>query len=356
MSRDIRTPHLRIARGVSAAGAVVCAVLLSAPASAQSQSQSDIAAFYKGKTLSMVVGYPPGGSNDLYTRTLAQHIGKHIPGHPTMVLRNMPGGGSLVAANWMYNVAPKDGTTLALVAGTIPLESVLGASGAKLNAEKFNWVGRISSSTNIVFMWHTSPVKNIEDAKKRESVLAATGRSSTVSIYPEVLNAVVGTKFKVVLGYKGSAECMLAVERGEAEGHSTSYDGMNAAHPDWVKDKKINIIAQIALKRHRDMMNVPTMVDLATSDADKKAMRLITSASDIGKAVFSPPGDNPERVAVLRKAFDETMKDPEFIAELAKLRIELDPMSGKELQELVQEVGEAPADVLARVKAIYPLN
>jgi tripartite-type tricarboxylate transporter receptor subunit TctC len=353
MSKDIRGSQLRIAKGASAAGALFCAVLLG---TATAHAQASVESFYKGKTISLVVGYPPGGSNDLYTRALTQFMGKHIPGNPNMILRNMPGAGSMVAANWMYNVAPKDGTTLALVAGTIPLESVLGSKQAKLNAEKFNWIGRISSSTNIVFMWHTSPVKTIEDATKRESILAATGKSSTVSIYPEVLNALIGTKFKVVLGYKGSAECMLAVERGEAEGHSTSYDGMNAAHPDWVADKKINIIAQIALQRSRHMPDVPTLVDLAKTDADKKAMRLITSGSDIGKSIFSPPGDNPERVAALRKAFDETMADPEFVAELKKLNVELEPLPGKELQSLIEEVGAAPADVLAKVKTLYPLD
>ena len=191
---------------------------------------------------------------------------------------------------------------------------------------------------------------------KTQSVLAATGASSTVTIYPEVLNKVVGTKFKMVIGYKGSAACMLAVERGEAEGHSTSYDGMNAAHPDWVKDKKINILVQIAVKRDPEMKDIPTMIELGKTDEDKKILRVVTSASEVGKSIFGPPGIPADRLAALRKAFDDTIKDPDFVAELKKLGLTLDPLSGKELAALVEEVGNMPPDIFKRVKDIYPVN
>lgn len=331
----------------------VMAAALAAASIAQAQSVED---FYKGKTVYMIIGYPPGGSNDLYAREVARFIGQHIPGHPNVVSQSMPGAGSLAAANHLYNIAAKDGTVMGLVAGTIPLEAALGAKNVKLKADKFSWIGRVSSSTNIVFTWHTSPVKTIQDATTTQSVLAATGASSTVTIYPEVLNKVVGTKFKMVMGYKGSAACMLAVERGEAEGHSTSYDGMNAAHPDWVKDKKINILVQIATKRDPEMKDIPTMIELGKTDDDKKVLRVVTSASEVGKAVFGPPGIPADRLAALRKAFDDTIKDPDFDADLKKLGLTLDPLSGQDLATLVAEVGNMPPDIFKRVKDIYPVN
>ena len=206
-------------------GRLLAAAVLLSPAAASAQSVED---FYRGKTITVIVGYPPAGSNDFYVRAVARHIGKHIPGNPTVVARNMPGGGSLVAANHIFNVAPKDGTVLGLIAPTAPLEERLGAPNVRFKAAQFNWIGRIAPTPNVTFMKASSPVKTIQDAMEREATLGATGRSSTVTIYPTLLNHVVGTKFKLVMGYKGSAEAMLAMERGEVEGHSTTWDGVKS--------------------------------------------------------------------------------------------------------------------------------
>src|SRR6266700_553324 len=199
--------------------------LLPMPASGQAQS---VESFYRGKTLSMVIGYPTGGSNDIYARSVARHIGKHIPGNPTVVPRNMPGGGSLVAANHIFNVAPKDGTTLGLIVPTAPLEEKLGAANVRFKAAEFNFIGRLAATPNVTVMNASAPVKTIKDAMEREAVLGATGRSSTVAVYPTMLNHLVGTKFKLVMGYAGSAEAMLAMERGEVEGHSTTWEGVKS--------------------------------------------------------------------------------------------------------------------------------
>src|SRR5690349_7910996 len=195
------------------------------PAGAQAQS---VESFYRGKTLSMVIGYPTGGSNDIYARSVARYIGKHIPGNPTVVPRNMPGGGSLVAANHVFNVAPKDGTTLALIAATIPLEERLGAPNVMFKSAGFNWIGRVAAGVNMTFVMNSVPVKSVQDTFTREVLLGASGRSSTVAIYPAVLSNVIGTRFKLVMGYQSSSTAMLAMERGEVEGHSTSLEVVRA--------------------------------------------------------------------------------------------------------------------------------
>jgi tripartite-type tricarboxylate transporter receptor subunit TctC len=312
--------------------------------------------FYRGKTINMIIGYPTAGANDSYARTLARHIGKYIPGQPRVIARNMPGSGSLIAANHVFNIAPKDGTVLSLLAATIPLEEALGASGVKFRSAEFNWIGRMSSSINVTIMKATSPVKSIKDAFTTEAILAATGRSATPSVYPSVLNNVVGTRFKIVMGYEGSIACMLAMERGEADGHSTSWDGVKSAHSDWLRDKKVNVIVQYGLKRHPELPDVPTSVELGRTAEETQVLRVIANATEVGKMVLTTPGVPPERVAALRRAFDATIKDPDYIAEMNQQKLEITPLSGEEMQKLVEEVGSVSPAIIERVKAIYPLN
>jgi tripartite-type tricarboxylate transporter receptor subunit TctC len=312
--------------------------------------------FYRGKTVSMVIGYPPAASNDLYARAVARHIGKHIPGKPTVVPRNMPGGGSLVAANHIYNVAPKDGTVMGLVSPTMPLEAVLGASNARFEPLKYNWIGRISPSPTVTFMWHTARVQAVQDAFKTEAILSATGRSSALAIYPNVLASVAGVKFKLVMGYKGSADAMLAMERGEVEGSTTSWDGLKATHQGWINDKKVKVIVQYTLKRHRELPDVPTAAELGRNPEQVQVLRIVSNGTELGKLILSTPDTPADRIQALRRAFDATMKDPEFIKDLKTTGFDLDPLTGEELQALIGEVVNAPPAVLAKVKQIYPLN
>jgi tripartite-type tricarboxylate transporter receptor subunit TctC len=336
-----------------------CAVLAVAlalgllPASAAGQSVED---FYRGKTINVIIGYPTAGANDHYARTLARHIGKHIPGQPKVIARNMPGGGSLIAANHVFNIAPKDGTTLSLLAATIPLEGALGASGVKFRSSEFNWIGRMASAINVTIVNATSPVKTIKDAFEREVVLAATGRSGTPALYPSVLNNVVGTKFKVVMGYEGSIACMLAMERGEAEGHSTSWDGVKSARGNWLKDKTVNIVVQYGLQRHPELPEVPMSWELGRNDEEKQILRIVANATEVGKMMLTTPGVPADRVAALRRAFDATIKDPDYVAEMSQQHLEIIPLSGEEMQKLVGEVGGVSPAILQKVKAIYPLN
>jgi tripartite-type tricarboxylate transporter receptor subunit TctC len=327
--------------------------LLSMQAAAGAQTVED---FYRGKTINMIIGYPAAGANDRYARTVARHIGKYIPGHPHVISRNMPGSGSLAAANHVFTVAPKDGTVISLLAATIPLEEALGTQGAKFKSAQFNWIGRMASSVNITFTNANSKVRTIKDAYSHEVILGGTGRSGTPVVYPSVLNNVLGMKFKMVAGYSGSVAAMLAMERGEVEGHSTSIDGVKAAHPDWLPQKKINVLVQYGLKKHPEFQDTPLSIDLGRTAEEVQILRIVANATEVGKHVLTPPGVPADRVAALRRAFDLTIKDPDYIAEMNKQRLEIIPMGGEELQKIVAEAGSIPPAILAKVKAMYPLN
>ena len=334
---------------ISLAGGVAVFLALAPGALAQVSVEQ----FYKSKPIEMFIGYPPGGSNDVYARVLAQHLGKHIPGAPNIVVHNMPGAGSFLAANQVFAVSPKDGSVVAIGAPTLAIDEKLGTQGVRYKTAQFNWLGRISSLVNMVMTWHTVPVKNIADAQARVTTLAGTGAGSTVSIYPTVLNNVIGTKFKLIMGYRGSNEAMVAMERGETEGHSTSWEALKTAHPDWIAEKKVNVFVQFALTRHPELPDVPTAVELARNDEEKRILEAIMAASEVGTAFFTTPGAPADRVAALRAAFDKTMADPAFKADLEKVRVGLSPMKGEDLQKLVSQVANLPADLTEKVRAVY---
>jgi tripartite-type tricarboxylate transporter receptor subunit TctC len=336
---------------VAGVGLVALAISTIAPCAAQTPEQ-----FYKGKQIELAIGYPPAGSNDIYARLLARHLGKHIPGNPTVVPQNRPGAGSFLTLGYVYNVAPKDGTVIGIGAPTAPLDEKLGTQGVRFKSAEFNWIGRIDSLINMVFLWHTSPVKTIEDAFKTEAKLSGTGVGSTVSIYPTVMNNVLGTKFKLIMGYKGSNDAQLAVERGEVEGHSTSWTAVKVAHPDWRPDKKINVVVQFSVKRHPEMADVPTVVELARNDEQRQILRAVVNAAEIGTAFFTTPGAPPDRVEALRRAFDATMKDPEFLAEADRTKLTVGPLAGEDLQKLVAEVSGLTPELTEKVKAAYEMK
>jgi tripartite-type tricarboxylate transporter receptor subunit TctC len=327
---------------------IAAMVGIAAHASAQTPEQ-----FYKGKTIDLVIGYPTGGSNDTYGRLLARHFGRHIPGAPTVVPKNTPGAGSFVAVNQVFNIAPKDGSIIGLGAPTIPLDERLGTQGVRFKTAELNWLGRIDSLINMVFMWKTSPVKTIADAQRIESTLSGTGAGSTVSIYPTVMNNVLGTKFKLIMGYRGSSEAMLAVERGEVEGHSTSWTALKVAHPDWIEQKNVTLLVQFALKRHRELPDLPTAVDLARTEEERAILSAVMNATEVGTAFFTTPGVPTDRLETLRRAFDATVRDPEFLADAARTRLTVNPITGEELQKLVTEVTNLSPALLDNVRAAY---
>jgi tripartite-type tricarboxylate transporter receptor subunit TctC len=309
--------------------------------------------FYKGKSIDLVIGYPPGGSNDTWGRILARHLGRHVPGKPNIVPKNMPGAGSFLAVNQVFNISPKDGSVIAIGAPTMPLDEKLGSQGVRFKTAELNWIGRIDSLINMVFMWKTSPVKTFADAQRIESTLSGTGAGSTVSIYPTVMNNVFATRFKLIMGYRGSNEAMLAVERGEVEGHSTSWTALKVAHPDWIRDKNVAILVQFSLKPHAELPDVPTAVDLARNDEERAILAAIMNAAEVGTAFFTTPGVPADRLTALRRAFDATMADPDFLADAQKTKLGVSPLTGEELQKLVVEVSNLSPALLEKVRAAY---
>lgn len=334
-----------VTRSIVIAAAALTAALAS-PAHAQ-------APFFAHKTITISIGYTAGGSYDLYGRLVARHLGKHIPGQPIVVAQNMPGAGSLKAANYIYEVAPKDGTALGVVVESAALEQALSNPGVQFDAAKFTYVGRVATSNNIFMQWHTSKVQSIEDSRKTESTLASTGPGSIADTVPRLLNALAGTRFKLVSGYPASTEAMLAMERGEVEGASSSWAAVSVAKKEWLRDKKIRIILQTAPERVKDLPDSPALPEIGTTEQDKQVYQLYASGSAIGRTVLGPPGIPADRVKILRDAFNAMVKDADFIADITRLNVELDPLPGEQVQALVVRTLNVPQAVRERAKLAF---
>jgi tripartite-type tricarboxylate transporter receptor subunit TctC len=315
--------------------------------------------FYKGKQVRMVIRSGVGGGYDLYARVLAQHIGKHIPGNPQIIPVNMPGGGGIKAANYVANIAPKDGTILTIVSQGLAVDQALGVSdGLEADLRQFNWVGNMSSHNQVTVVWHTSKTQTWEDALKRETVLGTTGAGSISQQIPAVYNNVLGAKFKLVVGYPDGTDVNLAMERGEVEARGTNpWVSYKATTPHLVEKKLIRPIVQVGMTKEPDLPDVPLMRDLAKTPEQKEIADFISRSVAIGRPIATTPGVPAERVAALRKAFDATLKDPAFLAETEKQRMEIRAMTGQELAQLVSDIIGAPPATLAKVKlAIVPKN
>src|SRR5262245_9334622 len=278
------------------------------------------------KTVTVMIGYTAGGSYDLYGRMVARHLGKHIPGQPSVIAQNMPGAGSLKAANYLYEVAPKDGTALGVIVESAALEQALANPAAQYDAAKFTYSLRVATSNNTFMQWHTAKVQALDDAKHMESSLAGTGPGSIAETVPRLLNALVGTRFKLVSGYPASTEAMLAMERGEVDGASSSWAAVKVGKQDWLREGKIRIILQTAPARTADLPDAPALPEMGSTAQDKQVYELYASGSAIGRAVLAPPGLPANRVDVLRAAFAAMVRDSEFIAEVQKANVELDPL------------------------------
>jgi tripartite-type tricarboxylate transporter receptor subunit TctC len=311
--------------------------------------------FYKGKNIDLVIGYSSGGGYDLYARMVGQHIGKHIPGNPTIIPRNMPGAGSRTAVAWLSNVARKDGSVIATADQSLSVAQAMGEKALtdmRIDVSKLIYIGNPSADNNTTTMWHTSKIKTIGDAMKSEAPVGATG-GSTSSQYPRAMNAILGTKFKIILGYPGGNDINLAMERGEVEGRgSNSWASWKSTRPDWIKEKKINIIVQIGLTKEPDLPDVPLMMDLVENPDDKAVLKLLSASTTIGRPLFTSPGVPEERVKALRAAFDATMKDPEFLADAKKRGFDINPVSGEEMQKIVVDIVATPRVIADRLQSI----
>ncbi len=318
-----------------------------AAAPARSQTQEPV---FKGRTLSIYIGFGGGGSYDFYGRLVARHIGKHLPDNPTVIAQSMPGAGSFKLANFIYSLAPKDGAAIGIVSQAIALEEMLGSQGVQYKSGEFNWVGRATSVIEIMMTKAASHAKTIQDAMRREVLIGGTGPGSPSQGYPKLLNAAAGAKFRIVAGYPASAEVLLAMEKGEVDAAFTSWGSLNVSHAHWLAQKSINLLVQGTTTRSAELPDVPAVGELGDSPEDRAMLRLYASTADIGRSFIAPPGMAPDRVAILRAAFDATMKDPEFRAEVERSRAEFHPLGGAELQGLIQKSLQTPADVIARMK------
>ncbi|MGH6769761.1 MAG: Bug family tripartite tricarboxylate transporter substrate binding protein [Xanthobacteraceae bacterium] len=311
-----------------------------------------IADFYKGKTVTIVASSSAGGPIDLACRTVARHISKHIPGNPTVVVRNMPGGGHVLMTNYMYNQAPKDGTVIGGVVNSIPTHQVINGRGVRFDARKFLWLGSTGRSNLMTFAWHTAGFKTIQDVFERELLTGATGYGSGTFIYTNAMNVILGTKFKMVMGYKGSPQVTLAVERGEVQGRGgMTLTGLKQEQPDWVPEKKVIMLVQVGEEREPEFSNVPLMHELGKTEEQRQVLDLISSPAALGRPFFLPPDVPADRVAALRKAFAATMKDPAYIAEGRKVRLDLNPLSAEQITKLVNATINAPPAIVAKARA-----
>ena len=259
--------------------------------------------FYKGKTINLYVGSGAGGGYDLFGRLVARHIGRHLPGQPIVVVHNMPGAGSITAANYVFNNAPRDGTVLEIGTPSIALVEALRTPGVRFEAAKLNWIGRVASLLNVTFTWNTSKVKTIEEATRTETLIASIANTSPLALYPKVMNSGAGTKFKVIKGYADSNATLLAVERGEADGSTVSWNMLYSGHRDWLRDKKINILVQYTAQRSAQMPDIPAAVDLARTPTKAASSRCSSNGADVGYAIASTPETPADRVKMLRDAF-----------------------------------------------------
>jgi tripartite-type tricarboxylate transporter receptor subunit TctC len=323
----------------------VTAVLLTFT-SAQSVSAQSPAEFYKGKTVELYIAYSAGGGYDLYARMVARHIGKHIPGNPQVVAKNMEGAGGLRLANWLYQAAPQDGTVIGATSRNIAFEPLIGNKAAQYDSSQFTWLGSANDEVSTCVSWHTSGVATINDAMKRELIIGAIGTADDTYQYPSLLNHTIGTKFKIVPGYPGNNDISVALERGEVSGRcGWSWSSVKSTRTAWLQDKKINILVQVSLSKHSDLPDVPLIMDLAKTDEQRQMFRLIFARQVMGRPFQSTPGVPADRLQVLQTAFMNTMKDPAFLSEADKQKFEITPVPGPAIEKLVTEILTMPPEL-----------
>lgn len=325
----------------------IAAALLSAPAAAQSSAD-----FYKGKTIDFVVGSGAGGGYDIYARLLARRMGEHIPGNPTLLVKNVVGGGGIRASTLLYNVSPHDGSVIATVSRAMITAPVLGVEAAKFDAGKFTWLGNLTGEDSVCAAWHTAPVKTWEDLKKTKLIVGTAAPGTSTYTFAALLKNMFSAKFDLVTGYPDASQAVLAMERGEIQSVCQTYSSIKAAHDSWLKDGTINVLVLVGVRRNRELPDVPAAAEFATTDEQRQLIKIILGPELIGRPVFAPPGLPAERTKVLRDAFMATAKDPAFLADAAKQNLEIDPTDGQKIQEMIADILSAPPAMMAKAAAI----
>ena len=325
------------------------ASMFCAPALAADQVET----FYRGKSMRMVIGYSSGGGYDAFARMLARFMGRHIPGEPTLVAQNMPGAGSLLATNWLYNAAPRDGTVIAAINRGIAFEPLTGGQGVQFEPLKFGWLGSLGKEVNVTLAWHTSPTKRAEDLFTRGLISGGTGSGADSAIYPALMNKLLGAKIHLIAGYPGANDVNLAMERGEIEGRpSPSWTSMRMARPDWLREGKIIPLWQLSLSKHRDLPDVPLALDFARNEEDRQVMEFFFARQEMSRPFLTTPSVPAERLQALRVAFMKTAADPDFIEATKDQDVELDPIDGLAIENLIRKVYASPRRVVERASEI----
>jgi tripartite-type tricarboxylate transporter receptor subunit TctC len=322
--------------------------LLAAASLAAAQSAAD---FYKNRNVDEYIGYSTGGAYDFYARVIGRHMGAHIPGNPTLIPRNMEGAGSLRLANWLYRVAPQDGSAFATFGRGIAFDPLLIGKGDQFDAQKFNWLGSANNEVSVCVAMKDSGITKFEDLFTKELTVGGTGTSADTDQFPRVLNNVLGTRLKIVEGYPGGNDVVLAMERGEVQGRcGWSWSSVKSTHKSWIDDKRMIVLVQLSLNKHPELPDVPSVIDFAKNDEQRAILKMVFARQVIGRPYAAPPNLPPDRVAALRSAFMDTMKDKGFLAEAEKTDLEINPVSGDDVDKLVKEIYATPADIVAKAK------
>ncbi len=318
-----------------------------------SQALADpVADFYRGNTVRIVNWAAAGGEYDIHGKLVSRHMGRHIPGNPTLVHSTMTGGGGLVAANHLYNIAPKDGTSLGVMVSSLPLFQALGDEAIRYDAAQFAWIGTLAPTQENLVAWHTAPAMRFEDLRTTEFVLGASGAGSASVMVPTVMNALLGTKIKIVPGYPGGSQINLAMERGESMGRWNTWSSWKTTHPDWIKERKIIPLVQSALKKPADLQDAPLLIDLAANDDDARIFELLASAAEVGRPLVASPGVPRDRLDALIGAYRAMVVDADFVKEAQALKIEIAPLIGDELQTIVNQALATPKPLAQRLKGL----
>jgi tripartite-type tricarboxylate transporter receptor subunit TctC len=331
-----------------------CAMPLLAawPAAAETPGQAE---FYKGKTITLITSTGIGGTYDVIARLVARIMPRYIPGNPSIIVQNMPGGGNVLATNFIYGIAPKDGTAIATIHSAMPLHQVLDSLGVRYDADRFNWLGSTGPQNEVILVWRSAGIRSIAEATEREVIVGGTGTGSGMVIIPTMMNNLLGTKFKIVTGYRTSEEVNFGMERGEVQARAFSFGSITSQHPDWLTEHKVTFLAQEGAKRDKLLPDVPLLTELAKSEEQRRVFQLVSSAPALGQPYVAPPDLPADRLAVLRSAFAATLKDAEFLAEAARIRFDIDPLNSEEVAQIVRETTHAPPDIIAKAKAAMGL-
>ena len=316
------------------------------------QAQDAVTDFYRGKQVQIRIGSAPGSGYDIAARLVAAHIGKYIPGNPALIVQNVPGAGSLTLTNQLYNTAAKDGTVIGAITNGMPTAPMLSPDNARFDISRFGWIGSTAPETITVMVWHTSGINSIRDLYEKEVVVGAVAHGTATMDNPLAANAFLGTKFKIVAGYEGTTHIDLAMERGEVMGHAgIGLVTAKARNQQWLAEKKVKMIAQYGFRQHPDLMDVP-LLELPKDEAARQAMTVVVARQEFGRPLLTPPGVPPERLAALRRAFDTAMKDPELLRDAVRQSLEINPVTGEELDKLSARIVATPPEVAARLRQV----